>query len=215
MSPKTRTVVTNIFLKTAKRANTFMHSRFGARIYNEDHIPLMASSHHASMDEEGERDLDMAYWEYQAALERPHQERLWDAEMDEREKELTSTRLVHTSDMSAQQSRSSCPIIYASHDFRRVQIQPLAANVARSERPSLHSAKLSTASYATETATYEQQTGITRDTDAPGEVKLEELEVSDGSSTFLLRRCGALKRKANPLFARPTCEDFEWRPVTC
>jgi hypothetical protein len=215
MSPKTRTVVANICLKTAKRASTFMHSRFGARIYNEGHIPLLASSYHASIDEEDERDLGMAYWEYQAALERPHQERLWDAEMDEREKELASTRLMHTSGMSAQQARRSRPIIHANPDLRHVQIQHPATDIARSQRPSLLSAKLSTASYATETATYEQQTGIIREIDVPVEVELKRLETSDGSSTSSLRRHGALKRKANPVFARPTYGDFERRPVTC
>jgi hypothetical protein len=215
MSPKTRTVVTNVCLKTAKRASTFMHSRFGAHIYNDGHIPLLASSHRALIDEEDERDLDMTYWEYQAALERPHQERLWDAEIEEREQKFASTRLMHTSSMSARQARRSCPIICADRDFRRVQIQPPAANVARYELPSLHSAKLSTASYATETATYEQQTDIIRETDGPEEVGLEKWETSDVSTTSSLRRRGALKRKANPLFARPTCEDFERRPVAC
>jgi hypothetical protein len=73
----------------------------------------------------------------------------------------------------------------------------------------MYSAELSTASYVTGTATYEQQTGIIRDIDDPIEVQWEQLEVSDGSSTSSLRRRGAVRRKTNPLFAHQTYEDFE------
>jgi hypothetical protein len=193
-----------------------MHVHFGAHTYNEGHFPLLASSPRASVDEEFEADLNFSSWEHQVILKRPHHEKPWAKECDERERDITATRLLHTYGTSAQQARRErAAIIRPDQDLHRVHINPLATGSAESQRPSLHSAQLSTTSYPTETTTYEQQTGIIRSIADPVEVHSEQLEASDGSSASSLRRRGAVKRKMNPLFARPTYGgDLEHRPVT-
>jgi hypothetical protein len=202
--------LSSVSAQKPQSASSFLHARFDTHTYHEGHIPLLASLPHDSIDEKLEVDLEFSSCEYQAALIRPYQEKLWAEECDKRERDITATRLMHMYGTSAWQVRCNrAPIIHASSDRYRFHINPPATDAAKSQKPSMYSAELSTASYVTGTATYEQQTGIIRDIDDPIEVQWEQLEVSDGSSTSSLRRRGAVRRKTNPLFAHQTYEDFE------
>jgi hypothetical protein len=190
------------------RTSSIIYSAFGVPRYDEAHIPALPSSPHNIVDEIYDDKVDVESWEFQADAQRTDQEKLWDKECDEREKQMASTQLMLTYGASAQQARRYRePMVRDNPDHDVVQIQPPATNLARSQKASVHSERPSDPSNtAIRVATYEQQTGIIRDQSAPVEV-----EEWDRSSTSSLRRRGAVRRKTNPMFSRPTYEDFDQR----
>jgi hypothetical protein len=202
---KSRSAVANFGVRFAVRVSSLIHSTLGAPTHNEGHVRLLSALHQDFVDEDIESILDAENWEQQVDSDRLREEERWDRECDEREKALCLIRLMLTGGVSAQHTRQNRPRMIRNHAAHQVvQIQPPTPDLARSKRASLHYTKpLASFNSQTTTPMYEQQTGVVRNQD--GDV---EVGRCDGSSTSSLRRRGAVRRKANPIFARPSSEDF-------
>jgi hypothetical protein len=207
MTHKFRFVVANLGNEIAMRASSLIHSTTEAPTHNEGHVPLMSSPHQDSVDEDLETMLDVENWEQQAAIQRSSEEILWNQEWDEHEKAIASLQLMLTCGVRAQNARRTRPPMVrwlAAHHV--IQIYPPATHGAQSQNASVLHTQLSVkTNSAASSQMHEQQTGVVRTQDPTMEVEVEEC---DQSSTSSLRRRGAMRLWANPMFARLSYEDF-------
>jgi hypothetical protein len=172
--------------KATCRASTIIYPIFTAR--TEENAPLLPASSLDSQKSGFHSDVpDLTDGEHVASILRPKQDILWDQEHKEREKNLELRGLLHhgvlihapLSNVSTSQKESVCFPSDGSDGTRPPEM-------------------------------YEQQTGIIREyvLRADNDKSEEEGCASDSDSSSLRRR-GAVKRKTNPVFGRPTYKELD------
>ena len=185
-------------VKAITGAASVWHVIVGVRDDDEKgYTPLLASSHSQRSAPKSSPKIHLD-GEEQARFQRLEQWKAWIEERIERDTELDLFR----DQVRAQQDGR--PLVQ-NVDRHSAHIQPLQV-IARSHHGLADSSSMDLPPM------YEQQTGIICD-QAPNN---DEEPPGESSSSSSLRRRGALRRKANPLFARPKAKEFDrLRGVWC
>lgn len=170
MARTIRSIATKVGAKAAIGTSTVLYSTSGNCSNDEELRPLLEpppapSSTRSSTDDFMSCDIDPEIWELEAAALRPDQTGLWQEECEARDKDMSSLHKLHTFGKYAQRTRTNKHGITRDNpDHHIVRIPPPLQNIAKSQKASMHSAASPYNASGAAKATWEQETGVVRET---------------------------------------------------
>jgi hypothetical protein len=197
-----RSIATKVVQKAAARASLVQYSTFGVPSDDGDCTPLRGPP---AKSGRRNNDGDSEAWEQQIRNLRSEQDRLYLEESLQRERDLATIGLVHAADTLNQCPRSDPnPIAHEDTYYRVAGVRSSDNGTPRSHHSSIQKGlDYTPPMWAQQSGNIRSQQLVEQDE----EIRVTTYRSSNASS---VKRRGAVKHKLNPLFARPSQDDFGW-----